>query len=87
MVTLTVTCERCGETKEVNLTGRALSDEHIRMMGFGYVCDKIICKGCQDAFVEHKEQVAREVKQRECEFFNHGIEGKKNEIDDGRGRL
>ena len=69
MLKLTATCERCGETKELDVTGRTISDDAIRKIGFSYVCGNLVCKKCSLAFDEYKEELELQKKRKECDFF------------------
>lgn len=76
MLKLTATCERCGKTGELDVTGHSLSDDDIRKIGFAYVCGKLICKNCQLEFTEYKKELDRQRHKCECDF----LKPKKDEI-------
>lgn len=69
MLKLTATCERCGKIKELDVTGHTLNDDHIRKIGFAYICGKLICKKCQSEFSAYKRELDEKRKKCECDFL------------------
>lgn len=86
MLKLTATCQRCGESRELDVTGTSLSNDDIRKLGFAYVCEKLICNKCRSEFREYQEKLDLQRKRQECEFFSPLGEEKEKKYDKARGR-
>lgn len=75
MLKLIAECARCGKVVELDIEGRNLSNDILKIMRMTYLNinkeNLLICGDCHNLYLEFKDKLVSDALKRECEFFNN----------------